>query len=287
MHWYRSTSACLSARGEGPDCSIVGPSSAMSKASASGGLAGNPQPGGLVGAGQGVPGSPGRRRWALVGEAADGDCVLMRQARYPVHVGVWLDADGGGVLHCSGDCGVVFQRPERSRSTAGGSRDFIVSRRRRNDRCSIRRSPRRGGSWANAFMPNRDRAIRPVTRARTVRGWLDAQGIDEFAAPTMCLYNGAPLMRPEWHSTVIGRGDICAFTPYPMAEAAERTRSGPYSPSPSWSAVSRWGARFRAFRGGVRLRGRGGRFRLPDVWGVVHGLISGAAGAYGGALVNA
>ena len=54
---------------------------------------------------------PERRRWALVGEAADGDCVLMRQARYPVHVGVWLDADGGGVLHCCGDCGVVFQPP--------------------------------------------------------------------------------------------------------------------------------------------------------------------------------
>ncbi len=59
---------------------------------------------------------PERRRWDLVGEAAGGDCVLLRQARYPVHVGVWLDVDAnggrGGVLHCSRDSGVVFQRPD-------------------------------------------------------------------------------------------------------------------------------------------------------------------------------
>ncbi len=59
---------------------------------------------------------PERRRWGLVGEAADGDCALLRQARYPVHVGVWLDVDAnggrGGVLHCSRDSGVVFQRPD-------------------------------------------------------------------------------------------------------------------------------------------------------------------------------
>ena len=59
---------------------------------------------------------PERRRWGLAAEAADGDCVLLRQARYPVHVGVWLDAEAGGgrggVLHCARDCGVVFQRPD-------------------------------------------------------------------------------------------------------------------------------------------------------------------------------
>jgi len=58
---------------------------------------------------------PERQRWDLVAEAADGDCVLLRQARYPVHVGVWLDVETsggqGGVLHCSRDSGVVFQGP--------------------------------------------------------------------------------------------------------------------------------------------------------------------------------
>ena len=39
----------------------------------------------------------------------DGDVVLMRQAKNPVHAGLWLDIDGGGVLHCVRGAGVVFQ----------------------------------------------------------------------------------------------------------------------------------------------------------------------------------
>lgn len=39
----------------------------------------------------------------------DGDVVLMRQSKNPVHAGLWLDVDGGGVLHCVRDSGVVFQ----------------------------------------------------------------------------------------------------------------------------------------------------------------------------------
>ncbi len=39
----------------------------------------------------------------------DGDVVLMRQAKNPVHAGIWLDVDGGGVLHCVREIGVVFQ----------------------------------------------------------------------------------------------------------------------------------------------------------------------------------
>ncbi|TAN65275.1 MAG: hypothetical protein EPN20_07680 [Magnetospirillum sp.] len=54
---------------------------------------------------------PERRRWMPAGEPAEGDCLLLRQARFPIHVGVWLATDGGGVLHCSRDSGVVFQRP--------------------------------------------------------------------------------------------------------------------------------------------------------------------------------
>ncbi len=52
---------------------------------------------------------PERRRWQPVEAPAEGDCALMRQARYPIHVGVWLDVDGGGVLHCSQEAGVAFQ----------------------------------------------------------------------------------------------------------------------------------------------------------------------------------
>lgn len=39
----------------------------------------------------------------------DSDVVLMRQSKNPVHAGLWLDIDGGGVLHCVRDSGVVFQ----------------------------------------------------------------------------------------------------------------------------------------------------------------------------------
>lgn len=52
---------------------------------------------------------PERKRWIQVDVPAEGDCVLMRQARYPIHVGVWLDVDGGGVLHCAQEAGVAFQ----------------------------------------------------------------------------------------------------------------------------------------------------------------------------------
>ena len=44
-----------------------------------------------------------------VAQPRDGDVVLMRQAKNPVHVGIWLDVDGGGVLHCCRNSGVVFQ----------------------------------------------------------------------------------------------------------------------------------------------------------------------------------
>lgn len=38
-----------------------------------------------------------------------GDVVLMKHSKHPTHCGVWIDADGGGVLHCAQGSGVVFQ----------------------------------------------------------------------------------------------------------------------------------------------------------------------------------
>lgn len=51
-----------------------------------------------------------RARWSPVPErqAQEGDAVLMAHARHPSHVGVWVDADGGGVLHCVRGMGAVF-----------------------------------------------------------------------------------------------------------------------------------------------------------------------------------
>jgi hypothetical protein len=52
---------------------------------------------------------PERRRWDVVNSPREGDIALMRQSRHPIHVGVWLDVDGGGMLHCAQNCGVIFQ----------------------------------------------------------------------------------------------------------------------------------------------------------------------------------
>jgi len=52
---------------------------------------------------------PERQRWQKVKQPTEGDAILMRQSRYPVHIGVWLDIDGGGVLHAVQHAGVVYQ----------------------------------------------------------------------------------------------------------------------------------------------------------------------------------
>jgi hypothetical protein len=67
---------------------------------------------------------PERRRWAKVEHPAEGDCVLLRQSRHPIHVGIWLDVDGGGVLHCSRESGVVFQNPAALKLNGWGIEGF-------------------------------------------------------------------------------------------------------------------------------------------------------------------
>ena len=44
------------------------------------------------------------------GAPREGDVVLMSQARRPHHVGLWLEVDGGGVLHSVEGAGVGWQR---------------------------------------------------------------------------------------------------------------------------------------------------------------------------------
>lgn len=52
---------------------------------------------------------PIRQHWHPTDCPQEGDVVLLRQSRHPVHVGVWLGVDSGGVLHCARESGVVFQ----------------------------------------------------------------------------------------------------------------------------------------------------------------------------------
>jgi len=50
-----------------------------------------------------------RDRWLAVEVPAEGDAVLMGKNKRPAHVGVWIDVDGGAVLHCVEHAGVVVQ----------------------------------------------------------------------------------------------------------------------------------------------------------------------------------
>jgi len=51
---------------------------------------------------------PERSRWSKVDRPIDGAGVLMGKSGRASHVGVWTDADGGGVVHCVQGIGVVF-----------------------------------------------------------------------------------------------------------------------------------------------------------------------------------
>ena len=50
-------------------------------------------------------GEPELANWLAVEAPAEGDAVLMGQARRPHHVGLWL---GGGVLHSVEGAGVIY-----------------------------------------------------------------------------------------------------------------------------------------------------------------------------------
>ncbi|OHC76316.1 MAG: hypothetical protein A3G18_05375 [Rhodospirillales bacterium RIFCSPLOWO2_12_FULL_58_28] len=68
-----------------------------------------PNPDALLAIARGFRDHQERQRWDLVDHPVEGDGVLMRQARYPVHAGVWIAVDGGRVLHVVRDKGVVAQ----------------------------------------------------------------------------------------------------------------------------------------------------------------------------------
>lgn len=53
---------------------------------------------------------PERNRWTESSTPADGCAVLLGRGRAVTHIGVWLDIDGGGVLHCDRHKGVVFTK---------------------------------------------------------------------------------------------------------------------------------------------------------------------------------
>ena len=57
---------------------------------------------------QKIMGADERDNWVVTNIPTQGCAVLMAHSKYPSHVGIWLDVDGGGVLHCIRGEGVVF-----------------------------------------------------------------------------------------------------------------------------------------------------------------------------------
>jgi hypothetical protein len=55
-----------------------------------------------------VDGHDVRTEWSVIDVPREGDGVLMGKAKRPTHVGVWVEADGGGVLHCQEGDGVIY-----------------------------------------------------------------------------------------------------------------------------------------------------------------------------------
>jgi len=65
---------------------------------------------------------PERQRWFQIPTPHHGCAVLIRR---PMHIGVWLDLDGGGVLHCARGAGVIFTKDSAWHTSGFGRREFF------------------------------------------------------------------------------------------------------------------------------------------------------------------
>lgn len=60
-------------------------------------------------------------RWESVDVPQNGDAVIIHK---PFHIGLWLDVDGGGVLHCIRGAGVIFTYDAAWRLSGFGRREY-------------------------------------------------------------------------------------------------------------------------------------------------------------------
>lgn len=59
-------------------------------------------------AGRAIARSVERAQWRRAKTPCEGDLVALGAADDEDHIGVWIDADHGGVLHCARPVGVIF-----------------------------------------------------------------------------------------------------------------------------------------------------------------------------------
>lgn len=63
-----------------------------------------------------------RTRWARIEKPEHGCAVIVHR---PMHIGTWLDIDGGGVLHCVRGPGVIFTSDSSWPLSGFGRREFF------------------------------------------------------------------------------------------------------------------------------------------------------------------
>ena len=63
-----------------------------------------------------------RTNWVRMDKPRHGCAVIVHR---PMHIGVWLDIDGGGVLHCVKGIGVIFTHNSSWAVSGFGRREFF------------------------------------------------------------------------------------------------------------------------------------------------------------------
>ena len=63
-----------------------------------------------------------RTHWFRIDKAEHGCAVIVHR---PMHIGTWLDVDGGGVLHCVRGPGVIFTTNSAWPVSGFGRREFF------------------------------------------------------------------------------------------------------------------------------------------------------------------
>ena len=65
---------------------------------------------------------PERKKWVKVPKPFHGCGTLVHR---PLHIGVWLNIDGGGVLHCSRGIGVIFTQDSSWHMSGYGRKEYF------------------------------------------------------------------------------------------------------------------------------------------------------------------
>jgi hypothetical protein len=66
--------------------------------------------------------NPERDKWISIPKAEEGCAVLVHR---PMHIGVWLNIDGGGVLHCTRGIGVIFTKDSSWPFSGFGRKEYF------------------------------------------------------------------------------------------------------------------------------------------------------------------